>query len=187
MIYEDRKPGKNWKTRRRYCLNKNDDGRTTILHPYRDCEYNIRRSGIEVVRHRVCTHCCADFHNSRLVGEWVDLESWRIYLQNIIISRHYDYAAIWNMIIWQQWIWELSLNIGERLWADLNGTSHHDNAGYLAGPTHLRVTLNEVCYFCFLLFTDIDHHTDVCSILTLMLKLVVRWRKSIELLWQNSI
>ena len=96
MIYEDRKPEKNWKTRRRYCLNKNDDGRTTILHPYRDCEYNIRRSGIEVVRHRVCTHCCADFHNSRLVGEWVDLESWRIYLQNIIISRHYDYAAIWN-------------------------------------------------------------------------------------------
>ena len=152
MIYEDRKPEKNWKTRRRYCLNKNDDGRTTILHPYRDCEYNIRRSGIEVVRHRVCTHCCADFHNSRLVGEWVDLESWRIYLQNIIISRHYDYAAIWNKdhmaamnmrIILEHW--------GETMSRPEWNLPYHDNVGYLAALTHLRVILNEVGYFCFML------------------------------------
>ena len=61
-----------------------------------NCSYNIYRSNTEVVRHRVCTHCCADYHNGRLVGDWVDLESWRLYLQDVIAARHYDSAAIWN-------------------------------------------------------------------------------------------
>jgi hypothetical protein len=97
MVYEQRKPNKNWKTRRRYCLQKMDGRRrNTILHPYMNCSYNIYRANTEVVRHRVCTHCCADYHNGRLVGDWVDLESWRLYLQDVIAARHYDSAAIWN-------------------------------------------------------------------------------------------
>lgn len=76
MKYGRKPPGKNWRRKRKFCVEKDVKGRYQYLYPIEDCVRRQASTDFEVIWHRVLTRCSAESQENTLNGPWRDREFW---------------------------------------------------------------------------------------------------------------